>query len=232
MSDAPTAHISQNAHTPEGLILYPVARVWSLLSLLLGVAVTLSTFVMAYIAIVAATSPRWDLLAFEVIALSAGVIAILFGLGKFREGPAIALLAVAGTIFAAAVLGFVGVGQQIALKGNDAPLSLRFYVIGRVAAAGLLGLISILIALTRTKAAFVAAIKSLYAWIPLGIILAAIVKRGVITNALSNAPQFIAPTLAVIAGLAVIGLLAAAIHMTIRAFELARSPEEDLDRPA
>ena len=224
--------IARKERTPEGMVLYPVPRFWKMLSLLLGVAVIITALGMSYTATILATSPRWDLLAFELITLSAGIIAMLFGMGKFREGPAMAMLAVAGTIFAAAVLGFVGVGQQIAIKGSSAPMSLQTYVIARVAIAGMFGAMSVLIALTRTRQAFIAAAKSLYAWVPVAIIIAAVIYRGRISAALSGLPQFIPPTLGVIAGLALIGFLAAAIHMSIRAFELARDPEEELDQPA
>lgn len=219
-------------HTPEGLVLYRVPRFWKMLSLLLGIAVLVSSLGMSYTATILATSPRWDLLGFELIALSAAVIAILFGLGKFREGPGMAMLAVAGTVFASAVLGFVGVGQQIALKGQAAPMSLQTYVVVRVAIAGAFALMAVLMVLTRNKAALTAALKSLYAWVPIAIILIAIINKGAIANMLSGAPQFIGPTLGVIAGLALVGFIAAAAHMTIRAFELARDPEEDLDQPA
>jgi hypothetical protein len=228
----PPTERSRPDHTPEGLVLYPVAKLWKILTLLLGVAVIITSLGMSYAATILATAPRWDLLGFELITLSAGVIAILFGMGKFREGPGLALLAVAGTVFAAAILGFVGVGQQITLKDQPVPMSLRTYVVVRIAIAATFAAISVLLVLTRNKAALTAALKSLYAWVPIAIILAAIYKRGVITNALASAPQFIAPTLGVIAGLALIGFLAAAVHMTIRAFELARHPEEDLDQPA
>lgn len=230
MSDASAATPSVPAteHTPEGLVLYPVPRVWKMLSLLLGVAVIVSSLGMAYAATVLATSPRWDLMGFELISLSAGVMAILFGMGKFREGPGLALLAIAGTVFAASVLGFIGVGQQIALKSQAAPLSLKTYVMARVAIAAAFAAISVLVVLTRNKAAMLAALKSLFAWIPVAIILAGVVKRGAISGALAGAPQFVGPTLGAIAGLALIGFLAAAVHMTIRAFELARDPEEDL----
>ncbi len=233
MSDASAVPASRAPdHTPEGLVLYHVPRVWKMPVLLLGVAVVISSLGMSYAATVLASAPRWDLLAFEIIALSAGIMAILFGMGKFREGPGLALLAIAGTVFAASVLGFVGVGQQIALKSQAAPLNLRYYVIARVAIAAAFAAISVLVVLTRNKHALVAALKSLYAWIPIAIILVAIMKRGAIAGALNGMPQFIGPTLGVIAGVAFIGFLSAAVHMTIRAFELARDPEEDLDLPA
>lgn len=234
MSDVSATPLSapRPDRTPEGLVLYPVPRVWKGASLLLGVALVISTLGMSYTATVLATSFRWDLLAFELITLSAGIIAILFGMGKFREGPGLALLAVAGTVFAAAVLGFVGVGQQISLKGQASPMSLRTYVLVRVAIAAGFGAVSVLLLLTRNRSSMIVALKSLYAWIPAAIIIAGVAKRAVVAKALAGTPEFISPTLGVLAGLALIGFVSAAVHMTIRAFELARDPEEDLDQPA
>ena len=227
MSDASAVQLAPSRLSPEGLVLYPMWPAWRVLVAILGVAVVLSAVAMIVVALVLATSPRWDLFAFEAITLCAGVIAILMGAGRFREGPGLALLSVAGTVFAASVLGFVGVGQVVALKGHDTPLALRDFVLARIALAGAFAAIAALVVLTRNRASMMAALKSLFAWIPIAIILVATFKRGAIASALAGTPQWVLPTLGALAVVAMIGFLSAAAHMTIRAFELARAPEEE-----
>lgn len=61
------------------------------------------------------TRPNWILLAFEVVAMMAGVVCVLAGVRVLREGPAITLLCVAGTIMTAALLG--GVGSNWTVRG-------------------------------------------------------------------------------------------------------------------
>ncbi len=81
---------------------------------LIGVIAAAASAVLGFAAVTDAR-PNWILLAFEVVALLAGVVCVLAGLRVLREGPAITLLCVAGTIMTAALLG--GVGSNWTVRG-------------------------------------------------------------------------------------------------------------------
>lgn len=81
---------------------------------ILGGIATGASLVIALAAVTDAR-PNWILLAFEVVAMMAGVVCVLAGLRVLREGPAITLFCVAGTIMTAALLG--GVGSNWTVRG-------------------------------------------------------------------------------------------------------------------
>ncbi len=104
-----------------------------------------------------AAGEAWMTLAFQVLVLAAGVIGVLTGSGRFRDGPALALLCVAGTLFTGAVLGFVGAGGKVS-PGDLARLRPSAFTPGNLptwillaqcAAAGACALACALLALSR-----------------------------------------------------------------------------------
>ena len=75
-----------------------------------------------------ADQPYWMVVGFEVVVLGAGVYALLIAKGRFRDGPGMALLCVAGTLLVAGVLGFYstkstpGAPAQLLLRGTAVPM--------------------------------------------------------------------------------------------------------------
>src|SRR5262245_43109895 len=57
--------------------------------------------------------PSWALVGFELVVLVACVQGVLFGRGRFGQGPGLALACVGGTILVASGLGWAGSGKQL-----------------------------------------------------------------------------------------------------------------------
>ena len=161
--------------------------------------------------------PAWALFGFEVVTLLAGVMAVLFGVGKFRESPGLALACIAGTIFVAAGLGWYsvppvqGVGRVVTGVPVTPFLAARCLIAVGMAAVGAW------MVLSRERRAWKPAIIGAV----LGAPVAAVVvgygypgTRGAVSGLLSN------PIVAVPAVLLLGGLLAASAHLLIRAFEM------------
>lgn len=79
---------------------------WMLaLCLVLGAGIALSAG-LGIFRTVSAHPTNWFVFGFETLLLVAGVFGIGCGLGKYREGPALAMLCVGGTVIVASVLGY------------------------------------------------------------------------------------------------------------------------------
>lgn len=179
----------------------------------------LITVVSAGIAVSAAAALAWSiattplpfLIGFEVVTVVAGVVGVLLGRGKFWDGPALALVCISGAVGVGSLLGYLSAGpsMQPVLK----PLML-----GRAGAAALLLIIAAWIVLSRdagrsvralmTGAAFGAAFLAVAAgcWM----------FRTTLTNLPAMAGIVVGGLLAVVA----LGLVSAATHYCIRAFQL------------
>ena len=87
----------------------------------------------------------WALVGFEVVVAVAALLGVIAALGKFGEGPGMALACVAGTILLGSALGWQGAGRQ--LLGH----SLMPYLAARVAAALVLGAIGAWVAVVLSR---------------------------------------------------------------------------------
>jgi hypothetical protein len=203
---------------------YPVPRTLRLLSLAISAAVLASAVVGAALALLApVVSPSghvvWVLAGFEVVTIVAAVLGVLLGLGRFAEGPGLALACVSGTILVASTLAWQGSAK------NFLGVSLTPFLMARAAAAMALALIGAACVLGRDPRAWRWALTGAALAAPAVLVAGSMVTdkgQRLLALALgSSAVQQIA--VGVIGGVAIAGLFAAGGHMLIRAFELGRT---------
>lgn len=175
--------------------------------------ILVSALVMGVGALVGGPKPVWFLAGFEVVIAVAGVIGVLTGAGRFREGPALALACVAGAVLVGTLLGCIS--AQWTLAGHG----LRPALLGRTAAAGLIVLTAVWMVMANNPRE---AVPRLVRGVVFGVVLigamgALWVMRGRIAT-MSMGLRFVAGT---IGFLALTGLLAASVHLVIDAFVVA-----------
>lgn len=136
--------ISPPAPTPSG-----IRTCVAILSTLV-ILITLATFV-ASIAIPA--RPLWTLIGFECITLLAAGFGIGAAMGKFADGPGMALACVSGTIFVSSVLGYLGATGQIG------DYKLQYWLIAHLLIALAIGLLGAWTILRRTPGAWLIALR-------------------------------------------------------------------------
>lgn len=83
--------------------------------------------------------PAINLLGFEIVALLAGVMGTLIGLGRFRDGAPLGALCVSGAVAVGALFGWISVQRSFA------GVNLTPFVAGRVFAAGIVLLGAVLL---------------------------------------------------------------------------------------
>jgi hypothetical protein len=166
----------------------------------------------------------WVLLGFEVVTLAAGVIGVLFALGRFREAPGLALACVAGTFFVAAVLGYVGSGRQLPLA--EGGIALKGMLLARLAAAMVVGGGGGGLVLARDRRSWGYLIKSAALGGPvllaLGVYAASPVR---VRGALDSLPGWLVAVGLIVGGLLGIVMVSASVHLLVRAFELGKLEE-------
>jgi len=168
----------------------------------------------------------WMTLAFQSLVVAAGIIGALSGFGKFRSGPSLALLCVAGTLLAAGVLGFVGAGGNVSpgnlLRMREGALTAgrlpAWVMVAEVGLAGVFMLLSGVLALNR---------KPEESWRRLGLGVLLALPIGVCGAALVATPLgariaemhwLASGSLLVVGFLVFVGLASASAHQIINAF--------------
>lgn len=188
--------------------------------------VLLSAVVVGAAALFAAAKVNWPLFGFEV----ATVVACLMGMGvargRFGDGPALAITCAAGTIFVAAVLGWLG--SQRHLSTRTGQVSLDYYLIGRGAAALGLGLIAVGVVLVRNRASWAAVGRSAMWASPL-VLAAALLAVGGIRRAVLGGPGWMVGIVLSLGGLGAVVLLSLSMHFLIQAFALGRLDPDTLE---
>jgi hypothetical protein len=178
----------------------------------LGGAITASAAASLALGLVNSTHPYF-LLGFEFIVGIAGVFAILVALGRFALGPAMALLCVAGAVGVGSLLGHRSSGGFL---GGAATI----YLLGRCSAAFLLLTAAAWVVLARRPHESVA---SLVRGMLFGFGLILLVPGLWLSRGHLGALGPAVKALVMLFGAAVgLGLLAASVHFTIRAFEFGR----------
>lgn len=211
---APDAAVPANA-APERADLPPLPRGIGLFVSVVALLVLLS----ALVGIGAAglqTPTVWFLIGFEVAILVASAFGVLIGLGRFADGPALGLACVAGVVGAGSLLGY------LAGQGNLG-VDLKPFLLARaMAAAGIAfgaGAAVLLrnprLSLPRLGIGIGCAVGFVIACALAWRFSASLAHLGTVTGAL----------LGLIATAIMLGLLAAAVHLLISAFE-AGSVEE------
>lgn len=166
--------------------------------------------------------PVWLLFGFEVVVGVAAVLGVLFGLGRFAEGPGLALACVSGTILMGSALGWLAANRQVA--GHSITPILGF----RGAAALGLGLLGAVCVLSRNPKSWRIAAWGVATGLPVLIAAAAMIRPGTrraIEGAVGRAGTM--GTVAAVVGLLILAaLLCASVHLMVKAFELGRVETE------
>lgn len=179
--------------------------------------------VMAVLASIVAPRPAWVLFGFEVVVAAAGVIGVGFSRRRFQEGQGLALICVAGSVFASAVLSWLGNRQGVTLIESRGQTSLLGFAAVRVGVAGLLALAAAYAVLRRSTRARAYGIRGAVALLALaGLGTALWMGRqqiGALAPFVAGAIKFVALTIAMV-------LVCAGGHCAIRAFECGRTQPE------
>lgn len=158
----------------------------------------------------------WPFVAFEAVVAVAAVIGVFFGIGRYSEGPGLALACVTGTVLLGSLLGWQASGRT--LLGH----SLKGLVAARVGAALILaGLACATVLMRNRRAQRQAALGAAFLLPPILVGLAAMTDPGrhAIDAVMGHSPvQRL--LVGIVGGLALGGSLAAGGHLVIRAFEM------------
>lgn len=186
----------------------------------LGAAIALSALALAAGALIAGPQPKWTLFGMEIVTLAAGLLAFLLALGRMKGAPALALAAVAGSLFVAAVLGYFGANGRLDLKGDKAPILLRPILLARLAAVAFLACAAAYANLRRDTVAARTFWKGVLWALPLVLMGGAFFAFRSHINALAEGALI---ALAAGASLIAIVSISGAGHCLIRAFEIGAS---------
>lgn len=170
--------------------------------------------------VVAGQKPSWLLFGFEVVVGAAGVLGVLFGRGKFGEGPGLALACIGGTVLAGSALGWLAAGKQVGGHSITPLLG------PRVLAAGVIGLAGAYCVLSRNPKSWKVAAWGAGTGAPVVIAAMAMMRgssRRVIESAVSSG---VLGTVGAVVGLVVVAAcLCASVHLVVKAFEMGRVGE-------
>jgi len=166
------------------------------------------------------------MLGFEIVVLAATVLAVLAGLGRFASGYAMALACVAGTVFAASVLGFVD-GRPNFVSSPDMSRLLRVLVMLRISLAGVLAALGALAVFSRRRSSWRFLSRAIFAAAPIVVVVAIVYffARNWVTVPREGSLETVRIGSLVLGILVLGGFFCAAVHLTIRAFQAG-----DLDR--
>ena len=195
----------------------------------LGLLVALSALPWVYYSLNHFGGFDWGLFGFELITILAGIYAILLGLGKFKDGWALGVTAIAGSILVALVFGlFVGFikAKQIDFP-SLAPLA-KYTFLGRAATIAAFFALASIAVFSRNKASLPFLIKSALTAAPIAIVAALMhfnIGPGTWINTTlktSTGTGGLQAILALTLGLLFITLISIAAHLLIRAYETGR----------
>ena len=182
-------------------------------------AVSALVAISAVLGIVAAFLPAstaWFFLGFEVVTLFAAAFGVLIGRGKFAEGVALGLLCVAGAILSAGLFGYLGAGRVLPIGSRQ--IGLGGLLAARLGAGLVLaGCAAWVVLGVRPAKSVPLLIKGVACGVPaLALVWAAWSFRGKIAG--MGLSQVVLALGGAVVGAVVIGLLAAAVHLAIKAF--------------
>jgi hypothetical protein len=161
--------------------------------------------------------PVWFMLGFEVVIAVAAVFGVLTGMGRFGEGPALALVCVAGAVGAGSLLGY------LAGQGNIG-IGLKPFLLAREAsAAAIAGAGGVIVMMRRPQVsvrrmAIGLACAGSFAGICAGL--------WVFGNRLSGLGTMAGALVGLASAVTLLALLAAAVHLIIGAFEAGALDED------
>lgn len=172
------------------------------------------------IGVIALNRPvSWFLGGFEIVVLLASVVGSMLAFGRFREGPAITLLCVAGAVGVGSLLGYIGAGKSLA--GWD----LKPFLLIRAIDAALMAALAGVIVLARTpRASFSALARGVIFG---GALLVIVGGAWALRGAISTSPGPVRAVVLVAVGLAAVGLVSASAHYLVRAFAVGTEPRSE-----
>lgn len=230
----PTDDTLPTSGTGLGPIPKPTPKPMRLLALLVGVVLGVSALPGLWLTLMAGESVLWFSTLFELLVMGAAAICVLAGLGRFKEAWALALTCAAGTVLVTAVFAFVEVRANF---GQD-PRVARFIMPAaafRVGLAGLIALVASATVWTRDKRSIGALIRAGLVTLPIAIVgiwLAAGPTDIIFTPRESPLGEGVRLILIVVGALIGIGLISAAGHLLIRAYEFGRPDSESPAEPS
>lgn len=160
--------------------------------------------------------PIWFLLGFEVVIAFASVFGVLLGLGRFNDAPALGLLCVAGAVGGGSLLGFLSARHNLSIDPYP------FLLAREVAAAALIATAALIVLFRRPRESlpkFAAGVGCGAALVLVGA--GAWMFRGQL-GALGTVAGAV---IGLIVSALMLGLLAAAVHLLVAAFETGESEE-------
>lgn len=197
----------------------------------------------------AAIEGYWMIASFEVVVVCAGVVAMLTGMGRYRQGPALALLCAGGAIGTLAVLsepalvsGFFGTQGTPLVIGDFKILPL---MMGRGIAGGILVASAALVVWGRSGArsagyliragltgagALLIVVLGLWHAPKDGARAGALGVLDRVSGLLTSLPLLVQIVLVILALFLVIGLVSASGHCLIRSFEVGRLEEGESEK--
>lgn len=148
-----------------------------------------------------------------VMLVSSGFLAWV-GRGRVKEGPAIALLCVAGAVVCGAVFAFVSTGQPPSGITRDVPTLVSLAIGGVIVAIAALDVL-----MRRPAESLPRLVKGVIIGIPLIVVLA-LWQRGIVGSVMSQLGMSLSFAGYVLLLIVSIGLAAASGHQLIRAFQI------------
>lgn len=158
-----------------------------------------------------ATPRVWFLAGFELLVIVASVFGVLVAMGRFRDGPALALACVVGVIGVGSLLAYVGPGK--AFLGDAA----RVYLIARGLDAATLGLAACLLVWVRQPRTSLRSLLIAAAWLVALAVVAVVMFK--VRGALATSSGAIRFACAVVFGGMLIAALSGAVHYAVRSFQ-------------
>lgn len=197
---------------------------------ILGVIVALSALPWMYYALGHFGGFAWGFFGFELLTVLAGAFAVLLGLGKFKQGWAIGVTAIAGSILVTLVFGLY-VDFVMARKTDFPdlyPLA-KNTLMGRAAIIASLFALASIAVFARNKKSFTYIIKASMCALPI-IAVAAMMRTNIgpgawLNNSLDagSGSGALQAVVGLTLGLFFIILISAAGHLLIRAYECGRT---------
>ncbi len=187
-------------------------------SLVVGVGVGLSALWQAYGAMTR-TDPGSFLVGFEGLTLLGCVFATLIGFGKFRSGPALAMLCVAGAILVGTVLGYTA--DRATYRG----IMQHQVSAGRVGASFLMLAMAGVTVWARRPGKSIKALVIGFALCGAGLGATGAWMFTSLPSTLAGIHPMVKSLVFLIGGLIVVGLVSAGAHYAIRSLEYGREGE-------
>ena len=167
-----------------------------------------------------ASSVVLGMLGFEIVVFVSAILALLAGLGRFRNGYGLALACLAGTVLGASVLGYTD-GKPNFVSNPDLARLLRVLILTRIATAGALGALGACAVLVRDPRSWRYLLKGVVVSMPVIVVggLTLVFARSWLTTPREGALEAVRIGSIVLGVMVLGGFLCAGVHLVIRAFQ-------------